>query len=214
MDSVIKNYKIYDLDQDLAYCQGVAYQLDMSKSVTYDKDYFEKYVKMSGTEIAKQINASRKTITEKWCTGALLDIGIGSGEFISSSSLKVYGYDINLYGIDWLSQRGLFVNPYESIPEDVCGFTLWDTLEHIVNPHELFAKIKPGQYIFISIPVVKYIFDVKLSKHYRPNEHYYYFTIEGLIQWLKDYGFELLENNDDESKAGRDSIETFAFKRR
>lgn len=211
MDSIIKNYKVYGLDEDLAYCDGIAYQLDMSKSVSYDKDYYEKYIKMAGSEIANKLNHCRTTLTEKWCGGPLLDIGIGSGEFIESSKIKVYGFDINPYAVRWLEERNIFVNPYKNVPEFIHGWTFWDTLEHIREPHITFSKIRSGSYVFVSIPIMKTLLDIKQHKHYRPNEHYYYFTTEGFVRWMGDHGFNYKEHNDLETKAGRESIETFVF---
>ncbi len=213
MDEVIKHYTVCDVDEDLVYTEGVAYQKDMSKSVSYDKDYFENYVKRSNTEIARRLNAARTGLTEKYCTNCILDIGIGSGEFIESSKIKAYGFDINPYGVNWLKERGLHVNPYEWLPDEVQGISLWDTLEHMKNPQELFTKLRPGVFVFISLPTFEDVFAVRSSKHFKPNEHYYYFSIPGMIKFMQDSGFAYLEHNDEETKAGREGITAFAFQK-
>ena len=57
------------------------------------------------------------------------------------------------------------------------------------------------------------VYSIRDSKHYRPGEHLYYFTELGFAQWMARHGFELLEVSNFETKAGRDSILSFAFRR-
>lgn len=213
MDDVIRNYKIYECDNDLIYCADVAYQIDMTKSVEYGRDYFQKYINMEDTEIALKINQSRIELVNRHCGGPLLDVGIGSGEFIKKQpDRKVYGYDINLFGVEWLLAHYRFVDPYKEVPEDVEGWTFWDVLEHMTDPGEVLRKVRPGNYVFVAIPIFENVWDVKKSKHYRPNEHYYYFTSKGLVDYMEARGFACLEVNDAEVKAGRESIGSFAFR--
>lgn len=213
MDTIIENYTIIKVDDDLVYCSDLAYQKNMSNIIDYDKQYFENYINRENTEISIKLNLARTSLTEKYCKGNILDIGIGSGEFIKSSKLKVYGYDINPYGIQWLKSRNLFIDPYQHIPDYIEGITLWDTMEHIVNPQTLLRQIREGVFVFISLPVFQDVFNVKKSKHFKPNEHLYYFTEDGMVNFMKNSGFEFLEKNDAETKAGRESVTAFVFKR-
>lgn len=213
MNPIVKKYKVISEDSDLVYTDHLAYQRDMSKSVSYDEQYYQNYVGREGTDIAKKLNQARVGLTEKYCKSSLLDVGIGSGEFIKSSRLKVYGFDINPCGVDWLQERGLFLDPYQSPPAHVEGFTLWDTLEHIPDPAKLFDSVLVGKYAFVSLPTFEEVLKVKESKHYKPNEHYYYFTVPGLIKYMRDYGFVYLEHNDHETKAGREGITAFVFRK-
>jgi len=210
MDPIIKNYKIMSQDDDLIYCEMLAYQKNMDLSVDYGEKYYEKYLKMENTPIAKKLNELRTTITQKYCT-CILDMGIGSGEFIKKSKLKVYGYDINPLAIKWLKENNLFIDPYNGIPNKIQGVTLWDVLEHIPDPQLLLTKIAKGTFIFLSLPVFTDLTRIKYNKHYRPNEHYYYFTIDGIKKYMKDYNFSLLEDNNLETLAGREDISTFVF---
>lgn len=212
MDSIISKYPFVPFGE-LNYCvnHGIAYQRDMTTSVDYNDSYFEHYVQCESSEIAKKLNSGRSDITKKYCQ-SLLDIGIGSGEFIKTSPLKVLGYDINPSGVDWLKSRGIYHDPYENVPE-VDGFTFWDALEHIPEPHKILELINPGKFAFISMPIFTDLTLVRESKHYKPNEHYYYFTASGMINWLKEYNFELVELSDLESRSGRERILTFVFKR-
>jgi len=211
MDPIIKNYKIISQDDDLIYCEMLAYQKNMGLSVDYGEKYYEKYLKMEDTPIAKKLNKLRTTITQKYCTSYILDIGIGSGEFIKKSKLKVYGYDINPLAIKWLKKKNLFIDPYNGIPKKIQGVTLWDVLEHIPNPHLLLTKIAKDTFIFLSLPIFTDLTKIKCNKHYRPNEHYHYFTTNGLKKYMKDCNFSLLEDNNLETLAGREDIGTFVF---
>lgn len=221
LDKVIAQYPAMVVDNNLVFCpiHQLAYQKDMTKSVEYDKDYFEKYINYEGTDIAKGINHARTDVTEKYCK-TLVDIGIGSGEFIKSSKLKVYGYDINQYGISWLKERELYVDPHDKIPNDVDGFTFWDTLEHMVRPSDFLDLIPVGCFAFVSIPLFEKFHSesevlgaLKNNKHYRPNEHYYYFNRKSFCMFMTDCGFELIEDNEKEIDAGREGIYTFIFKK-
>jgi hypothetical protein len=212
MDPIIKNYNSQPFDE-LLYCEneGIMYQADMTQSVSYDVDYYEKYVKYENTEISLKLNQGRKEITEKYCK-SILDIGIGSGEFIKNSQIKVFGFDINPIAIKWLQEHNLFVDLDGQIPS-VDGFTFWDSLEHIPNPHSILSLLKKNQYAFISMPIFQNLIKLKESKHYRPNEHYYYFTSNGMTKYMADLDFALIETNDFESKAGRQDILTFVFRK-
>lgn len=211
MDNIIKKYNTVPFGE-LSYCidEGIMYQTDMTQSVEYDKDYFEKYIGYEDTNISKGINDNRISLTEKYCK-TVLDIGIGSGEFIKKSNVKVFGYDINPYGIAWLKEKELYVNPYLDDTSHIEGWSFWDTLEHITHPHELWGKLLPNKYVFISIPIFDSLLTVKGNKHYRPNEHYYYFTLNGFKKYMEDTGFEYIEHNDKETLAGREGILTFVF---
>lgn len=213
--SFLNNFKIIKEDADLIYFDsGIAVQKDRTNSVDYDKDYFDKYTSYEGTDIAIAINKSRVALTKHFCKKALLDIGVGSGEFIKSSKkLKIYGFDINPLGVEWLKSRNLYVNPYEHLPEDIEGWTFWDSLEHFAEPQDILKLIKPKQYAFISMPIFHNVLLVKTWKHYRPNEHFYYFTFRGIVNYMQQSGFKLLDHNDEEIIAGRQDILTFVFQR-
>lgn len=211
---IISNYNRLILDDNLYLTddENIAYQRDMSTSVEYKDEYFQKYINYEGSEISKKLNKFRTEITSKYVS-TLLDIGIGSGEFIKSSKITVFGYDINPVGIDWLNKRNIFLDPYTSNLEHIQGISFWDTLEHIPEPSKLLNKILPKQYVFISIPIFENLKEIKKSKHYRLNEHYFYFTTEGLKRFLGDHNLHCLEIRNDETLAGRENIISFVFQR-
>lgn len=213
MDPIIKNYSSISF-AELSWCQeeGIMFQTDMTRSVDYGVDYYEKYIKYEATDIATKLNEGRTTVTEKYCT-SILDIGIGSGEFIKSSQIEVFGFDINPVAVQWLKDQGIYRNPYDQMP-NVGGLSFWDSLEHIPNPNALLSLLRHGQFAFISIPIFADLQKVKQSKHYRPDEHYYYFTKEGMVKYMTDSNFKLIEIEDFEIKAGREDILTFVFQKK
>lgn len=210
MDPIIEKYPFVRFGElNYAANPGIMYQREIG-TFNYDEKYYQYYVSLEDTEIARKINKSRVNLSHKYST-AILDIGIGSGEFIKKSYIKTFGFDINPHGVDWLKKRRCFVNPYEHIPECIDGVTFWDTLEHIPNPHHLLDLFAPGTYVFISMPIFDDLLKVRSSKHYKPNEHLTYWSVNGLTTYMRDCNFSLLEISDQESLAGRESIFSFAF---
>jgi hypothetical protein len=45
------------------------------------------------------------------------------------------------------------------------------------------------------------------------NEHYWYFTYDGLIEWMTAQSFSFLDAYDDEKRLGREDIYTFVFRK-
>ena len=210
----IKNYP-YEEFGDLNYCyeHEIMYQRKMNGTVSYDKSYFNNYVNLKGSNIANKLNGGRIKLTEKYTNGPILDIGIGSGEFIEKSKLQVYGYDINPYGIEWLNNNQIFIDPWE-YPQSILSlfdFTFWDSLEHMQDPGKILKIIPTFCYIFVSIPILNNIENVFNSKHYKPNEHFFYFTKDSFINYMFEYNFKFLEISDFEIQAGREDIYSFVF---
>lgn len=212
MDSIIGSYSGM-VDEDLFLADtGIAYQIDRSHPYEYGEEYFTNYIDREGSQIARKLNKYRTGVSSKYCS-CVLDMGIGSGEFIKSSKIKVYGYDVNPHGIAWLKDRDLYVDPYEGIPTDVGGISLWDTMEHIEEPTKFLNLLPAGMFVFISLPTFDNISKIRESKHYKPREHLYYFSKMGLCTYMDDMGFVLLDVSDAEIKAGREGIESFVFKK-
>jgi hypothetical protein len=211
-DPTIKNYPVLPFGE-LSFCftKGLCYQTDSSSIINYGQEYFDNYVNRESSDVAVKLNKHRVNLVSKYCK-KILDVGIGSGQFINSLSIPAVGFDVNPVGVEWLKERGIFADPYKGIPSDVDGITLWDTLEHMEEPSS-FLQMVEKQYVFISLPIFHNLFEIRKSKHYKPNEHLFYFSVNGLTHLMVDNGFELLEISDGETLAGRDSILSFVFRR-
>jgi hypothetical protein len=213
MDRLVETFPAEQLNDHIMICpnHGVAYQKDMTQSVSYDVNYFNKYVGYEGKEIARKINHFRTSLTEAY-VASILDMGIGSGEFIKSSHIKTYGFDINPVGVSWLKERGIYHDPYSEFLKAE-GVSLWDTLEHIPNPGQLLDILPVNTYLFVSLPIFDDLWKLTESKHYKPNEHYWYWTTPGLVGYMSLKGFNNLECRDDEVAAGRENIGAFVFQK-
>jgi hypothetical protein len=88
---------------------------------------------------------------------------------------------------------------------------MWDVLEHMHDFRPLLANVQ--QWLFLAVPIFRDAEHVLRSKHYRKDEHCWYFTRHGLVSMLRDSGFELIADSDMEIYAGREDIGAFAFRR-
>lgn len=175
----------------------------------YNQTYWDNYVKYKSSPIAETLMKARVDLVGRlYGNGPLVDIGIGSGHFLETRGGGTYGYDVNPVGIRWLLDRDLWWDPYA---RDVDVVSCWDSLEHMARPEALIRCVK--SMIFLSIPIFIDPEHVLRSKHYKPSEHFWYYTRDGLMQWMKKYGFSMVEENRMETNLGREDIGTFVFKR-
>jgi Methyltransferase domain len=154
---------------------------------------------------------ARVNFVDQHYRGVLVDVGIGSGAFIELRRERrrtTYGYDVNPVGIAWLEERALFVDPHLVFFDAV---TLWDVLEHIPDFQSLLANV--SDWTFLSLPIFRDAAHVLRSKHFKPAEHCWYFTRDGLVFTMKLCGFALVSENMVETSLGREDIGTFAFRR-
>jgi hypothetical protein len=176
------------------------------KESPYDAAYFEKYQLMADTEMGRQLTQARVALVNKYTDGQVLDIGIGSGQFVEARPCT-WGYDINPVAVEWLAERKRYRHPFRGAD----ALTFWDSLEHIHNPELLLQGAR--EYVFVSCPIYDNVMHILRSKHYRPDEHCWYWTVHGLFAFMSNFGFEPVEMNRMESAIGREDIGTFVFKR-
>jgi hypothetical protein len=181
----------------------------------YGKKYWDEYEARGRTTMGAELSAKRVELVEKYCKGqTILDIGIGAGHFISMRDRLVgprltAGYDVNLYAVKWLFERGLWRDPWFKCPSRL---TFWDSLEHMTYPQDLVKRV--GKFVFCSLPIFKDKDHALKSKHFKPGEHLWYFTRAGLVLFMGKHGLELLEENRMEEELGREDIGTFVFRRK
>lgn len=190
------------------------YPVDFDKT-PYDKEYFDRYASYEGSEIEKRLNAFRVKLALEWYRGDVCDIGIGSGTFIRAMKEAeaadphqcVSGFDVNPAGIEWLKKNATFHDPY-LVPVDTATF--WDSLEHIPRPDLILEKVSCA---IISIPIFEDKSHVFRSKHFRKDEHAWYFTDAGFKQYMLTLGFRCRHECNTESEIGREGIKTYVFVR-
>lgn len=177
----------------------------------YDAAYFAKYVEYAHTPLGQALTAYRLSLLRQFSrTLEVLDFGVGCGDFVASArrhGVMACGYDINPIAQQWLETRGWYRNPLESI---AC-ITFWDSFEHIEDPAPILASIQ--HMAFLSLPIFRNAQHALTSKHFKPEEHYWYFTKDGLERYFHNHGFSLLFHDNVETALGREDILTFVFQR-
>lgn len=193
------NPLIWRTDLGLGYLRSTGY--------SYAEEYWDKYNEYSSNEIGKKLTDFRTSFVKKHLKSFdnFCDVGIGSGQFVQHVNSK--GYDINHYAKNWLVEQGRYGDPYTTKFE---ALSFWDVLEHIDNPATILEKTNN---IFMSVPLHHGVDACLASKHLRPNEHIWHFTQTGVEFFMKYHGFDLIDQDDGETKAGRESIMTYYFRR-
>lgn len=183
----------------------------------YDEEYFEKYASYANTPMGLKLTEGRIKFVNNHYSGNMVDVGIGCGSFVSSRpafftgtfSSFTYGFDINPAGVKWLKDRKLFFDPSK---DKIEAASFWDSLEHIHDPDTILNNITT--WAFVSMPIYRDADHVLKSKHFKKDEHCWYFTNEGLVAWMNSKGFECVEISHFESILGREDILSYAFKRK
>lgn len=190
----------------------------------YDDAYFANYQGLSESPIAKALNDFRAAVvTRHALVGgmhgqsqcSLLDVGIGDGAFLRRADefkawLAASGCDVNPAGVAWLVERGQ-LSGFE-VPASFDMVTFWDSLEHIRDPRPALAAAR--QVAIVSLPIFTSAEHAIASKHFKPLEHFWYFTRHGFCQFAEQEGFDVVDVLATESALGREDIETFVLKRR
>lgn len=185
---------------------------EIREPAPYDQAYYDKYVGYARTDLGRALTRMRVALVRRYVEPeqTIVDIGIGSGHFLRSMRRHYgcFGFDVNPVAVACLQERDWWLDPYND-PVDV--LTLWDSFEHIQCP-ALLLRRRPA-FVFMSLPVFRDRAHVLRSKHFRRDEHWWYFTSWGLIHQMDLIGYRCLAMNDDETRAGREDISTFAFAR-
>lgn len=178
--------------------------------MAYDSDYFKKYVGYAATKMGEELDGFRVGLVNRYVPNEhVIDVGVGCGNFVEKRGEGTFGYDINPAAVEWLAKNGLWWDPWQfQMPHA----TFWDSLEHFADPGAILARVR--EFAFVSIPIFRDAVHAEQSKHFRPDEHYWYFTRPGLLEFMRNRGFDRLEETDRETRLGREDIMTFVFKRR
>lgn len=192
--------------------QGIGF-LDIDESQTpYDQAYFDKYKSYEGSENTKKLNDYRvEFVLENTGFAPMIDIGVGAGTFITHAQARgipASGFDVNHAGVRWLEERNLFVDPLDSsTQENFRVLAFWDSLEHIKEPELLWYY----DHVYVSTPIYEDLNHVMRSKHFRPDEHCWYFTRDGIVNFMREYGYRMVYENTMEQDCGREDIGSFFF---
>ena len=174
----------------------------------YDDSYFDKYMGYEKTEFGERLNSERVKLAIRFSNNDIIDIGIGSGQFLRASGAM--GYDVCPKAVEWLKNNCRWVDFYNRGAYNADLVTFFDSFEHI-DDIETVVKMCMGRNILISIPIFRDREHVLASKHFRKDEHYHYFTDKGLKDWFAIRNYECVFQSDIETQLGREGIETYVF---
>lgn len=192
----------WDIDKEIGFVDIVPRN--------YDEEYFQKYIRYAATSMGEAITQARIAFVNKWYCGKLLDVGVGSGQFVTSRG-DTFGYDINETAVNMLKA----IKKYANIETELFpAYSFFDSFEHIKDHSDLMKSVQSKTKIFISIPIFRDVNHILRSKHFRLNEHYWYFTAHGFVRYMADHGFACLDVDNFEIRAGREDILSFAFEKR
>jgi methyltransferase family protein len=188
---------------------GIGYYPVEAGLEPYDRDYFDAFARNADSFLGQALMQARVDFVARYYHGPLIDIGIGSGAFIEARKELTTGYDVNPCGIEWLQSRRLFADPYAGLFE---AASMWDVLEHMPDYPRLLVNVR--EWLFLSLPIFRDADHVLRSKHFKPLEHCWYFTAQGLVIAMAQCGFALVAESDFETGLGREDIGSFVFRRR
>lgn len=199
----------HGLTDTLLWSDELGYGWHPAEPMDYDGDYWLSYLDRDSSDMGSKLTDARVQMVRRFMgdrAHEVVDIGIGGGRFVDM--LGCYGFDVNERAIEWLEDQGKYRNPYW---HDTDAITCWDSLEHIPDPEALINAVE--SLVFVSMPIYQDQADCLRSKHYKPSEHIWYFTQQGLVDYMSNLGFTCLLVDDVESRLGREGIKSFVFKR-
>jgi len=178
----------------------------------YDQAYFDKYVQMAKTEQGQTITAKRVELVNQFHTGRIVDIGVGSGAFVDAHGMA-FGFDINPVAVEYLKKHDKYV-PFPGLLDEKQtrfeAISMWDVLEHLRYPGKYLRWA--SRFVFLSIPIFENAENAVRSRHFRKNEHRWYFTRSSLKAFMAEYGFRCV-HEEHEPETGRESVFRFVFER-
>jgi len=163
--------------------------------------------------INKQANELLQLVLHEVSGGKLLDIGCSTGIFLEhckEAGFEAEGFEPNIATANYARQRGLSLPHVETLEElkanDYDVITLFDVLEHVLNPPKLltdcFRLLKPGGRLFIHCPNVDSFLSIATLRLFYPltNQyayskipyHIFEFSPHTLYDMLNRNGYTLL----------------------
>lgn len=109
----------------------------------YDAGYFARYQQMADTQLGQSLTAARIQLVARHYQGALLDVGIGSGQFVEARP-QTRGYDVNPAGVDWLWGGIGVVECVSTVGTNVSGSTIKKATASVCNAFTVFNQAFHG----------------------------------------------------------------------
>lgn len=175
----------------------------------YDAAYFKRFAEYHGSRIDIDLRRFRTELVHRYAGEhcQLLDIGACTGSFVLGwTGWK--GCDINPVSRAFLDAQGVLGDYHDRRWEVL---TFWDSLEHFHDPTVPLRSAET--WAFVSLPIFHDLAHALRSKHFRPREHYWYWTRGGFCRFAAAQGFTVVDILATETVIGREDIETFVLLR-
>ncbi len=164
----------------------------MAKRIRYDIDYWDLMVRLN-TQHAEQICNIRWNFVKDINPKTVLDFGCGMGHF---RAFRPDGVEVDTYDVGGWPQTGIHHSQYDLV-------TFWDVIEHIKHLKSLRPVLKMATHVAVTVPIKpEGRKSLKGWKHYKPGEHYHYFSIKSLKDWFDSEGFEFVSGGWPEEECG------------
>lgn len=161
--------------------------------IDYDLSYYD--------GMLRNYSASAKQICEirwEWVkeTGArnVLDYGSGIGWF---RAFAPKGVEVDTYDAMPVPTTGITRQAYDLV-------TFWDVLEHLPSLSPVKGILANARYVAISIPILPKGKIWTEWKHFKPNEHLFYPSIDQLEALFREHGFYTLKHGQPECPPRQD----------
>lgn len=201
---------VWDTDTEYGYFPVDKWLATNNIDSPYDTEYFTKHKVAEATELSRKLHDFRLKLVNKYTNGVVVDVGIGSGQFVeyrNNQGHRTYGLDVNPLGLSWLEERGLLASLNDEIPVA----TFFHSLEHMQNYSDILDRV--SKFAIVSLPIFRDYNHILTSKHFRKDQHYHYFGHRGFVSMMWGHGLRLIEQSDHESELGLDGVRTFVFRK-
>lgn len=170
-------------------------------TIEYDSAYIKKYYDYPLRQLSYIRLASLKKLQKLTKVKTVFDFGCGTGAFIDACEenfIFASGYDI---ANEKYNNEPVHFLSYDTV-------TFFDVLEHIADI-ERVMQILPKT-VIVSAPDASCVFENEISwshwRHYRPNEHLFYFSPLSLRLLFETHDYELIFDNYDEDYIRRPQL--------
>ena len=199
------------IDQ-LVQCRGCSFQY-VNPRLRGDL-IFSGYTEGDDPTYVSQLGARERTFAAAFAEieaaaggpGTLLDIGTAAGAFVAAAAARGWraeGCEPNKWLAEWgarhygitIRQGSVFDQPYEEGRFDVV--TLWDVIEHTLNPREMLDRcrllLKPGGVLVVNYPDIGSWIARALGRRwlFLTSVHLYYFNRRTVARMLESAGFKV-----------------------
>ena len=177
-----------------------------------EESFTKRFHNLENTPQSRGLSALRLSFIQSFWNrrGLIVDLGCSVGSFMKVAikhGYKAIGYDSSPFASLMASKSGLQVIQADIqsldgyMPKAGC-FTLFDVLEHIDDPLKLMTSVRKSLdtdgVVVISTPDSTGVTKTQFPswRHYKPDEHKHYFTVNSLDLLLKKSGLNsLLKTN-------------------